>query len=171
MQARTQPRAATTESVGATYAEIAAEPPAADGAVPDSEKQTTQVPRRTTEEGGAIPLLRAVYKERGFGGWYQGLTAQILKAALCQGERSVDEVCEVQSGLTVQESCLSVRISLKNGLGSSSPSSRLSASDCPWHECEPARSVDKRLDKIGPKPDAYMIDSGKVWVWDVLLAC
>ncbi|KAK1921721.1 putative adenine nucleotide transporter [Papiliotrema laurentii] len=85
LQARTQPRAATTESVGATYAEIAAEPPAADGAVPDSEKQTTQVPRRTTEEGGAIPLLRTVYKERGFGGWYQGLTAQILKAALCQG--------------------------------------------------------------------------------------
>jgi len=37
-------------------------------------------------ERGAYGLLKAVYKEKGFAGWYQGLTAQILKAALCQGE-------------------------------------------------------------------------------------
>ncbi|CAD6568663.1 MAG: ADP/ATP carrier protein [Tremellales sp. Tagirdzhanova-0007] len=34
---------------------------------------------------GAIPLLVAVYRERGFLGWYQGLTAQVIKAVLCQG--------------------------------------------------------------------------------------
>ncbi|KAK8847555.1 hypothetical protein IAR55_005414 [Kwoniella newhampshirensis] len=34
---------------------------------------------------GALELLKAVYKERGIGGLYQGLGAQILKAVLCQG--------------------------------------------------------------------------------------
>ncbi|KIR54570.1 adenine nucleotide transporter [Cryptococcus gattii Ru294] len=33
----------------------------------------------------AIPLLKAVYTEKGFKGLYQGLSAQILKAVLCQG--------------------------------------------------------------------------------------
>ncbi|OXB35033.1 hypothetical protein LQV05_001062 [Cryptococcus neoformans] len=33
----------------------------------------------------AIPLLKAVYTEKGFKGLYQGLGAQILKAVLCQG--------------------------------------------------------------------------------------
>jgi len=27
----------------------------------------------------------SVYNERGFLGWYQGLTAQVIKAVLCQG--------------------------------------------------------------------------------------
>lgn len=34
----------------------------------------------------AIPLLKAVYTEKGFKGLYQGLGAQILKAVLCQGK-------------------------------------------------------------------------------------
>jgi len=66
-----------------SYAEAAAAPAAADNAVVDPEK-AAPAPRKRTE-GGAIPLLRAVYRDKGFPGWYQGLTAQILKAALCQG--------------------------------------------------------------------------------------
>ena len=61
----------TTDEVKETYAEVVAEKPH---------------PPRHSRHDGAIPLLRAVYKEKGFGGWYQGLAAQILKAALCQGE-------------------------------------------------------------------------------------
>ncbi|BEI91645.1 uncharacterized protein CcaverHIS019_0404650 [Cutaneotrichosporon cavernicola] len=34
---------------------------------------------------GAIELLKQVYKEDGFAGWYQGMSAQIFKAVLCQG--------------------------------------------------------------------------------------
>ncbi|WOO85830.1 Peroxisomal adenine nucleotide transporter 1 [Vanrija pseudolonga] len=34
---------------------------------------------------GAIDVLTKVYKEEGIAGWYQGLTAQITKAVLCQG--------------------------------------------------------------------------------------
>ena len=34
-----------------------------------------------------MALLREVYAEKGFAGWYQGLGAQIIKAVLCQGER------------------------------------------------------------------------------------
>lgn len=34
---------------------------------------------------GAIELLKQVYKEDGFAGWYQGMGAQITKAVLCQG--------------------------------------------------------------------------------------
>ncbi|WWC59634.1 uncharacterized protein I303_102193 [Kwoniella dejecticola CBS 10117] len=33
----------------------------------------------------ALSLLQAVYAEHGFKGWYKGLTAQIVKAVLCQG--------------------------------------------------------------------------------------
>ncbi|WVF69627.1 hypothetical protein IAT40_004405 [Kwoniella sp. CBS 6097] len=33
----------------------------------------------------ALTLLKAVYKEHGWRGWYQGLGAQITKAVLCQG--------------------------------------------------------------------------------------
>ncbi len=79
--------AATVDQVGATYAEIASEDPAPDAAVPENEKKHSSVhsPHRSVENG-AIPLLKAVYKEKGLGGWYQGLTAQILKAALCQGK-------------------------------------------------------------------------------------
>ncbi|CAK9786908.1 mitochondrial carrier [Cutaneotrichosporon oleaginosum] len=34
---------------------------------------------------GAIELLKQVYREEGFAGWYQGMSAQIFKAVLCQG--------------------------------------------------------------------------------------
>lgn len=34
---------------------------------------------------GAIELLKQVYQEEGFSGWYQGMSAQIFKAVLCQG--------------------------------------------------------------------------------------
>ncbi|TXT04888.1 hypothetical protein VHUM_03971 [Vanrija humicola] len=34
---------------------------------------------------GAIDVLKKVYKEEGIAGWYQGLSAQITKAVLCQG--------------------------------------------------------------------------------------
>lgn len=34
---------------------------------------------------GAIELLAQVYAEEGFAGWYQGMSAQIIKAVLCQG--------------------------------------------------------------------------------------
>lgn len=37
---------------------------------------------------GAIELLKDVYHEQGIKGWYQGLSAQIIKAVLCQGEFS-----------------------------------------------------------------------------------
>jgi hypothetical protein len=37
------------------------------------------------EDGGAIELLTRVYREKGVGGWYKGLGAQIVKAVLCQG--------------------------------------------------------------------------------------
>jgi len=37
------------------------------------------------EDGGAIELLTRVYREKGLGGWYKGLGAQIVKAVLCQG--------------------------------------------------------------------------------------
>jgi len=44
----------------------------------------TQKPR-IKEDGGAIELLTRVYREKGIGGWYKGLGAQIVKAVLCQG--------------------------------------------------------------------------------------
>lgn len=37
---------------------------------------------------GAIDILKNVYKEQGFAGWYQGMGAQITKAVLSQGELS-----------------------------------------------------------------------------------
>jgi len=36
------------------------------------------------EKQSAVELLRKVYKERGFAGWYQGMSAQIIKAVLAQ---------------------------------------------------------------------------------------
>ena len=35
---------------------------------------------------GALEILKDVYHEQGIKGWYQGLSAQIIKAVLCQGE-------------------------------------------------------------------------------------
>jgi hypothetical protein len=37
----------------------------------------------------AIDLLRYTYQTKGFKGWYQGMTAQILKAVLSQGKSQV----------------------------------------------------------------------------------
>jgi len=78
-----------------SFAEIASHPPDPSAPVlPNSENEKPDAPRgspgsRSTpvkhQQRGAIPLLAAVYRERGFFGWYQGLTAQVLKAVLCQG--------------------------------------------------------------------------------------
>lgn len=38
---------------------------------------------------GALEILKDVYHEQGIKGWYQGLSAQIIKAVLCQGEYPV----------------------------------------------------------------------------------
>ena len=48
-----------------------------------SQRLLSAPPTRQPRE--AIPLLMAVYRERGFLGWYQGLTAQVVKAVLFQG--------------------------------------------------------------------------------------
>ena len=48
-----------------------------------SQRPLSAPPTRQPRE--AIPLLMAVYRERGFLGWYQGLTAQVVKAVLFQG--------------------------------------------------------------------------------------
>jgi adenine nucleotide transporter 17 len=87
----TPPRSQEKES----YAEIAAHPPASPSAVtatPNSsaihDLEASQTTKPPIEHRGAIPLLRSVYRERGFLGWYQGLTAQIIKAVLCQGQSS-----------------------------------------------------------------------------------
>lgn len=48
----------------------------------DAVKSDTPHHRRPT---GAVELLKQVYKEEGFAGWYQGMAAQITKAVLCQG--------------------------------------------------------------------------------------
>lgn len=80
------------EKHGETYAEIASHP--ADPSAPvvthnpdlDLEIQK-QLPiiSKMEEDGGAIELLTRVYREKGVGGWYKGLGAQIVKAVLCQG--------------------------------------------------------------------------------------
>lgn len=41
---------------------------------------------KQTRQTSAIGILRDTYKAKGFGGWYQGMQAQILKAVLSQGE-------------------------------------------------------------------------------------
>ena len=79
----------TTEKHEETYADIA--PHSADPSTPvvthdpdlDLDRET-QKPR-IKEDGGAIELLTRVYREKGIGGWYKGLGAQIVKAVLCQG--------------------------------------------------------------------------------------
>jgi len=69
---------------------MASHTPASDSAVLSDEKPSAPAPavNASTTERGAYSLLKAVYKEKGLSGWYQGLTAQILKAALCQGQSS-----------------------------------------------------------------------------------
>ena len=41
---------------------------------------------KQARQTSAIGILRDTYKMKGFGGWYQGMQAQILKAVLSQGE-------------------------------------------------------------------------------------
>jgi hypothetical protein len=96
----TAPSQSTEKDVHGTYAEIASHP--ADPSAPvvthnpdldaDVEKQApassltgTAGGRKAREDGGAIELLTRVYREKGLGGWYKGLGAQIVKAVLCQG--------------------------------------------------------------------------------------
>jgi hypothetical protein len=75
-----------------TYAEVAAHEPSDPSAVVSSTppvRSTSKGPPVTAREiqhTGAIPLLAAVYKKQGLAGWYKGLTAQLIKAVLCQGE-------------------------------------------------------------------------------------
>jgi len=78
-----------------TYAEIASHP--AEPSAPvvthnpdlDFEKSQSKIESsgmsKIKEDGGAIELLTRVYREKGVGGWYKGLGAQIVKAVLCQG--------------------------------------------------------------------------------------
>ena len=83
----------TTEKHEETYADIASHP--ADPSAPvvthnpeldlDLETQKESIAPRIKEDGGAIELLTRVYREKGIGGWYKGLGAQIVKAVLCQG--------------------------------------------------------------------------------------
>jgi hypothetical protein len=83
------------EKHGETYAEIASHP--ADPSAPvvthnpdlDLEKSQSKLEfsgmSKIKGDGGAIELLTRVYREKGVGGWYKGLGAQIVKAVLCQG--------------------------------------------------------------------------------------
>ncbi|WWD21645.1 hypothetical protein CI109_106131 [Kwoniella shandongensis] len=96
----------TKDDSAPSYASIASSPPAFGAAIaptsastlPSSEHpqkgEHPHLPRThsglhphlpTHHYNGALALLKAVYKERGIGGLYQGLGAQILKAVLCQG--------------------------------------------------------------------------------------
>jgi hypothetical protein len=90
------PALPTSTSHEGTYAEIASHP--ADPSAPvithnpvlDTEKQQIPLVSGGVEgaqdgDGGAIELLTRVYREKGLGGWYKGLGAQIVKAVLCQG--------------------------------------------------------------------------------------
>jgi hypothetical protein len=80
------------EKHGETYADIASHP--ADPSAPvvthnpdldlEIQKQLPLISKKG-EDGGAIELLTRVYREKGVGGWYKGLGAQIVKAVLCQG--------------------------------------------------------------------------------------
>ncbi|WVQ81800.1 hypothetical protein IAT38_003927 [Cryptococcus sp. DSM 104549] len=90
-----------------SYADIASAPPSSDSTIivehpspsasaekPPLEHTASQLERihkhkhphpPSQHYKTALPLLRAVYREKGIAGLYQGLGAQILKAVLCQG--------------------------------------------------------------------------------------
>ncbi|KIR41089.1 adenine nucleotide transporter [Cryptococcus deuterogattii 99/473] len=83
-----------------TYASIASNSPAESSTVLVEQPSSTESEPSTQSDQShrrkhlhspyqhyrsAIPLLKAVYTEKGFKGLYQGLSAQILKAVLCQG--------------------------------------------------------------------------------------
>ncbi|ORX34009.1 mitochondrial carrier domain-containing protein [Kockovaella imperatae] len=73
---------------GVSYADAAAQEPASSAPVvagPEKGVDPKRHPRPKHKHAGAITLLRAVYAEKGFGGWYQGIAAQLIKAVLCQG--------------------------------------------------------------------------------------
>lgn len=79
----------TTEKHEETYADIASHPADPSAPVvthnPDLDLDLETQKPRIKEDGGAIELLTRVYREKGIGGWYKGLGAQIVKAVLCQG--------------------------------------------------------------------------------------
>jgi hypothetical protein len=51
----------------------------------DDPREEPGTPHHKYHHRGAIDILAAVYKEQGIAGWYQGMSAQIFKAVLCQG--------------------------------------------------------------------------------------
>lgn len=42
------------------------------------------VPKQKEKYSGAVDVLRQVYADKGFSGWYQGMQAQITKAVFSQ---------------------------------------------------------------------------------------
>ena len=99
-QAQIQTSSTEKPSHEETYADIASHPASATAPVVthnpeldshgDVEKQSSSHLSNTAKkavqsDGGAIELLTRVYREKGLGGWYKGLGAQIVKAVLCQG--------------------------------------------------------------------------------------
>ena len=101
-----KPPRSSLDSACPSYATIASQPPSVSSSVvsepgeanpdintetntdtgPKSDLEAQPVPPRRPTPRGAIPLLMAVYREKGLAGWYQGLAAQLIKAVLCQGE-------------------------------------------------------------------------------------
>ncbi|WWC68111.1 uncharacterized protein I206_102032 [Kwoniella pini CBS 10737] len=53
--------------------------------LPLNKKQNHKLHHHHKHHKHALSLLKSVYIENGFKGWYKGLTAQIIKAVLCQG--------------------------------------------------------------------------------------
>ncbi|WVR04752.1 hypothetical protein IAU60_001763 [Kwoniella sp. DSM 27419] len=86
------PESPTSTTVTPSYASVASASPGFGSAV--VERPTAAPPPRPSltkrhshhaHYDDALTLLRAVYAEHGWQGWYQGLGAQITKAVLCQG--------------------------------------------------------------------------------------
>jgi len=51
----------------------------------DDPHEEPGTPHHKFHHRGAIDILQHVYQEEGIKGWYQGMSAQIFKAVLCQG--------------------------------------------------------------------------------------
>lgn len=51
----------------------------------DDPHEEPGTPHHKFHHRGAIDILAHVYREEGIKGWYQGMSAQIFKAVLCQG--------------------------------------------------------------------------------------
>jgi len=50
----------------------------------DVKEKAAMINKRMLKYKGAVDLLQKVWKQQGFIGWYQGMSAQITKAVLCQ---------------------------------------------------------------------------------------